>query len=272
MDLRHLRSFITLAENLHFARSAEQLGLSPPTLTTQIQELEHLLQAKLFNRTKRTVALTPAGDAFLVEARATLEQLDRAIHVGRRAGRGQVGKVEIGYVGSASFFGVLQDQVGRFRAKWPNVMVDTKEFPTEQLTPLPEEGRIDAAFVRTPVVLPPSIASHVLARDRFCLALAADHPLAQERNNIRSRALANEMFVVPEQGLGLRSGPTREIQSSHRLCSRDPSCGADSRRAGCGDCRRPYYLDPGHTNTERSLPRDCRTCHRIRGRSIVPAT
>lgn len=204
MDLRHLRSFITLAENLHFARSAEQLGLSPPTLTTQIQELEHLLQAKLFNRTKRTVALTPAGDAFLVEARATLEQLDRAIHVGRRAGRGQVGKVEIGYVGSASFFGVLQDQVRRFRAKWPNVMVDTKEFPTEQLTPLPEEGRIDAAFVRTPVVLPPSIASHVLARDRFCLALAADHPLAQERNNIRSRALANEMFVVPEQGLGLR--------------------------------------------------------------------
>ena len=144
MDIRHLRSFVTVAENLHFSRSAEQLGLSPPTLTAQIQEVERLLQARLFNRTKRSVSLTPAGEAFLTEARATLDQLDRAIHVGRRAGRGQVGRVEIGYVGSAAFFGVLQDQVQRFRNQWPDVMVNTKEFPTDQLTPLLEEGRIGA--------------------------------------------------------------------------------------------------------------------------------
>lgn len=204
MELRHLRSFLTLAEKLHFAHSAEELGLSPPTLTGQIQELERLLQARLFNRTKRSVSLTPAGEAFLVEARATLEQLDRAIHVGQRAGRGQVGRVVIGYVGSAAFFGVLQDQVQRFRSNWPGVMVDTKEFPTDQLTPLLEEGTIDVAFVRTPVVLQSSISSHVLARDRFCLALPVDHPLAQTQGGIRSRALANESFVVPEQGQGLR--------------------------------------------------------------------
>jgi len=203
MEFRHLRAFITIAENLHFARSAEQLGLSPPTLTAQIQELERLLQVRLFHRTKRSVALTPAGEAFLVEARALMVQLDRAVNVGRRAGRGQVGKVMIGYVGSAVFFGVLQDQVQRFRARWPDVMVDTREFATDQLIALIEEGGVDVGFVRTPVVLPASMSSHALARDGFCVALPSDHPLARADQPIRPSALAKESFVAPEQGLGL---------------------------------------------------------------------
>ena len=204
MDIRHLRSFITVAQNLHFSRSAEQLGVSAPTLTAQIQEVESLLEARLFNRTKRSVALTPAGEAFLAEARSTLEQFERAINVGQRAGRGQVGRVEIGYVGSAAFFGVLQDQVQRFRNRWPDVMVNTKELPTEQLTALLEDGRIDVAFVRMPVHLPGAICSHILARDRFCLALPADHILAKTDDGIRPSALASELFVLPEQASGLR--------------------------------------------------------------------
>ncbi|WP_095093637.1 LysR family transcriptional regulator [Pseudomonas sp. Irchel 3A5] len=204
MDIRHLRSFVTVAENLHFSRSAEQLGVSAPTLTAQIQEVESSLEARLFNRTKRSVALTPAGEAFLREARATLEQFEKAISVGQRAGRGQVGRVEIGYVGSAAFFGVLQDQVQRFRNQWPDVMVNTREFPTEQLTALLEDGRIDVAFVRMPVDLPDAISSRILARDRFCLALPADHFLAKTVNDILPSALASELFVLPEQGLGLR--------------------------------------------------------------------
>lgn len=204
MDIRHLRSFVTVAENLHFSRSAEQLGVSAPTLTAQIQEVESLLEARLFNRTKRSVALTPAGEAFLTEARATLEQFERAVNVGQRAGRGRVGRVEIGYVGSAAFFGVLQDQIKRFRNQWPDVMVNTKELPTEQLTALLEDGRIDVAFVRMPVHLPDAISSRILARDRFCVALPADHILAKTVDDIRPSALADELFVLPEQGLGLR--------------------------------------------------------------------
>jgi DNA-binding transcriptional LysR family regulator len=215
MELRHLRSFIAVAERLHFAQAAEQLGIAPPTLTAQIQELEHLLQARLFARTKRSVALTPAGEAFLAEARATLEQLERAIHVGRRAGRGQVGRVEIGYVGSAAFFGVLQEQVWRYREKWPDVMLDTREFPTDQLIPMLEEGRVDVAFVRTPVALPPSITSHVVARDRFCLAIPVGHALAESGRDIQARALAREPFVVPEQGLGLREVARRGNFTPH---------------------------------------------------------
>ncbi|SDV47066.1 LysR family transcriptional regulator [Chitinasiproducens palmae] len=204
MELRHLRSFIVVAETLHFGQSAERIGVSPPTLTAQIQELERALQARLFNRTKRSVALTPAGEAFLAEARATLEQLDRAVHVGRRAGRGQVGRVEIGYVGSAVFSGALQDQVRRFRTQWPDVMVNTNEFPNEKLPTLIEEGRVDVAFIRSPVAHPPSLASHIVARDRFCVALSVDHPLAMHAGKIRPAALAEESFVVPEQVLGLQ--------------------------------------------------------------------
>ncbi|KAF1017400.1 MAG: Hca operon transcriptional activator HcaR [Stenotrophomonas maltophilia] len=204
MDLKYLRAFVTVARNLHFAQSAEELELCPPTLTAQIQALEWLLQARLFQRSKRSVALTAAGQAFLVEAQAALAQYERALEVGRRAGRGQLGRVQIGYVGSAVFFGALQDQVRRFRQQWPGVQVEAREMATDVLVPQLEDGQLDVGFVRTPVALPPGLASHVVARDRFCLALSADHALAGAGPALKPRALAREAFVVPEQGLGLR--------------------------------------------------------------------
>ena len=151
MEIRHLKAFVTLAGTLHFAQAAEQLDLSAPTLTAHIQELERALQVRLFNRTKRSVALTSAGEVFLIEARNTLEQLERTLNVGLRAGRGELGRVEIGYVGSAVFFGVLQDQCRRFHAAWPDVLVQTREMPTDQLASALEDGRIDIAFVRMPI-------------------------------------------------------------------------------------------------------------------------
>ena len=116
MELRHLRYFVILAEELHFSRAAERLGISPPTLTIQIQEIERTLSAKLFARTKRSVALTSAGEIFLAEARNVLVQFARAENVGRRAGRGEIGRIEIGYVGGAAYSGVLQGQTARFMA------------------------------------------------------------------------------------------------------------------------------------------------------------
>jgi DNA-binding transcriptional LysR family regulator len=121
MELRHLRYFIIRAEQLHFARAAEILGIAPPTLTIQIQEIERILNAKLFARTKRAVALTAAGEVFLIEARAVIEQFSRAESVGSRAGRGEVGRIELGYVGSAVYGGAAQVQVSMFRRAWPNI-------------------------------------------------------------------------------------------------------------------------------------------------------
>ena len=102
MELRHLRYFVILAEELHFSRAAERLNIAAPTLTVQIQEIERRLGAKLFLRTKRSVTITPAGEVFLKEARLVLDQFDKAESVGRRAGRGEIGRIEIGYVGSAA--------------------------------------------------------------------------------------------------------------------------------------------------------------------------
>ncbi|APR38611.1 LysR substrate-binding domain-containing protein [Paraburkholderia sp. SOS3] len=202
MELRHLRYFIAVAEQLHFGQAAEMLGIAPPTLTVQIQQIERTLDAQLFTRTKRSVALTQAGEAFLVEARVALEQFERAVNIGRRAGRGELGRVNLGFVGSAAFSGVLQQQVRSFREARPHVFIDTHEFPMDELPALLEDGRVDIAFVRMPVELSTSLRAHVLLRDRFCAALPAEHPLAQADVPIRSRMLAGEQFVVPEQREG----------------------------------------------------------------------
>src|ERR1700761_4741639 len=119
MELRHLRYFTVLAEELHFTRAAERLNIAPPTLTVQIQEIERTLSTRLFARTKRSVALSAAGELFLREARAVLDAYERAETVGRQAGRGEIGRIEIGYVGSAAYAGVLQEQTALFRAARP---------------------------------------------------------------------------------------------------------------------------------------------------------
>jgi DNA-binding transcriptional LysR family regulator len=202
VELRHLRYFVAVAEQRHFGQAAELLGIAPPTLTVQIQQLERTLDAQLFTRTRRSVALTQAGEAFLVEARAALERFERALNTGRRAGRGELGRVNLGFVGSAAFSGVLQQQVRAFREASPQVLIDAREFPLAELPALLEDGRVDVAFVRMPVEIASSLRTHVLLHDRFCAALPAEHPLARAQGPLRSKALAGETFVVPEQHEG----------------------------------------------------------------------
>src|ERR1700761_3424759 len=101
MELRHLRYFVAVAEELHFGRAAERLGLRQPPLSQQIQALERELNARLFERGSRKVALTPVGALFLTEARATLAQAERAVSVVRRAGTGEIGEIRLGFTASA---------------------------------------------------------------------------------------------------------------------------------------------------------------------------
>lgn len=198
MDLRQYRYFVAAAEMLHFARAAEAMGISPPSMTKQIQEIERDLGVRLFKRTKRSVALTPAGASFLEDARRVLQQAERAEDTARRAGRGDVGRVNIGYIASTSFSGILQRQIALYRQQHPNVDLKFFEVEMERLPAMLDDNRLDIAFVRPPMTYPPGIAAVTLLRDPFVVALPQDHKLARLRT-IKPAQLAGETFVLPEQ-------------------------------------------------------------------------
>ena len=201
MELRHFRCVLAVAHSLHFARAAAELGISPPALTKQVQETEQLLGTRLFQRSKRAVALTAAGELFVLEAARALDQLAQAQDVARRAGRGELGRLEIGYVASAAYSGVLQDQFSRFRASHPGIHIGARETAMDALPGLLDQGRVDLAFVRPPLHLPDGIDMVVLLRDRFVLAVPADSALAR-LDLAEPAALAQQAFIVPEQEWG----------------------------------------------------------------------
>src|ERR1700742_1879741 len=130
MELRHLRYFEAVAAELHFARAAERLKITPPTLTQQVQVLERELGVLLLRRTRRSVALTEAGRRFLEEARATLRQADQAMVMAHRAARGEIGRIEIGYVTSASCLGLIPQVIAAFRRSNPLVDVQLHRLET----------------------------------------------------------------------------------------------------------------------------------------------
>lgn len=201
MELRHLRAFVAVAEHLHFARAAEALGISPPSLTEQIQVLERLLDARLFRRSKRAVALTDAGRLLLEEARPALAQVERAERVGRQAGRGQRGIVEVGFAPSAGYAGVLAASVERYRAAHPDVSLQLHEMESLPQLEAIAAGRLDIGFVRPPLIAPPGVVIATLFQEPVLLALPAGHRLAGERA-IEPAQLAEEPFVIPNQGMG----------------------------------------------------------------------
>jgi len=201
MELRHFRCFAAVAETLHFARAAEQLGISPPALTKQIQEIERLLNVRLFQRTKRSVSLTSAGEVFREEVLRTLQQAARAEEAARRAGRGEIGRIEIGYIASAAYSGLLQIEVARFRNAYPLVQLNLTEAPMERLPLLVSDGGLDLAFIRPPVACPPDISLMTLLYDDFVAALPQDSPLAH-KDVLPAADLAAEPFILPEQASG----------------------------------------------------------------------
>ncbi|AQH03641.1 LysR family transcriptional regulator (plasmid) [Burkholderia sp. KK1] len=214
VELRHVRCFLSVARHLHFARAAEELGIAPPALTKQIQEAERLLGVRLFHRTKRSVALTAAGEAYLSEAVGALEHLARGAERAALAERGELGRIVIGYVGSAVYSGVLQATVRGFRARYPKVEIGIEEIVMRDAGALLIEGRIDIAYVRPPVPYPEGVEARTVHRDAFIVALPADSPLTAS-STITPAQLREQSFVVPEQESG-----TLEVARRGRFTAR----------------------------------------------------
>lgn len=198
MEIRHFRYFLAVARHRHFTRAAEQLGIAPPTLTRQIQDLENALGTRLFVREQREVRLTEAGRALQIEAELAVRQFETARYNVERAGRGEAGKIELGYVASAVFSGGLQRQVGQFRQHHPDVDFAITEHAMPSLPRMVEEGRLDVGFIRSPMSLPDSLEAVKLLAEDFALALP-DTSWLCGLSTLDARHLQNETFILPEQ-------------------------------------------------------------------------
>src|SRR5215475_13602187 len=144
LDARQLRYFIAVAEELHFARAADRLHVAQSAVSVQIQELEKAFGARLLNRRKRTaVSLTEAGRLFLSEAVAAIRQLERAEQVGRLAARGELGRIEIGYVTSAAMNRILPRLLREYRRSQPSVQLHLTAMETPRQLDALTEGRLD---------------------------------------------------------------------------------------------------------------------------------
>jgi DNA-binding transcriptional LysR family regulator len=194
MELRHLRYFVAVAEELHFTRAAARLGIAQPPLSQQIQDLEHELGLELFHRIKRHVVLTDAGRVFLDEARATLATLQAGIARTRRARDGLIGRIRIGFTESASFNPVVTDSIRDYRAAWPDVEVALTESHTTELSAALIAGTIDAAFVRPPLA-GAGLQFRSLGREAMVAALPSSHRLAVAEP-ARLADLAGETFIL----------------------------------------------------------------------------
>jgi DNA-binding transcriptional LysR family regulator len=199
IDLRQLRYFVAVAEELHFGRAAARLGLAQPPLTQQIQRLESLLGHRLLARDSRKSALTEAGAVLLEESRQVLERFDRALEAARRAGRGETGHLTVGTPPSVMLT-VLPRIIRRYRARYPDVNFTLREMSTTAIGESIASGAIDLGFLRE---APPaeSLARELVLREPVLAVLPSAHRLARQPR-LALRALAPEPFVLFPRRLG----------------------------------------------------------------------
>jgi DNA-binding transcriptional LysR family regulator len=204
MELRHLRYFIAVAEEGHITRAAERLGMQQPPLSQQIKAIERELGVQLFYRKPRGVELTAPGRALLDDARAILSQLDRAFDTTRRTARGEQGRICVGVTPTSPFHPFVPRVIRAFRESYPLVSVMMEEWASNELIDHLRNGRIDAAFIRTPPVDSSGLAVSALLEEELIVVLPEGHVLAQSRGRsdaaLSLKALAGETFLIQGGG------------------------------------------------------------------------
>ncbi|WP_027783525.1 MULTISPECIES: LysR family transcriptional regulator [Burkholderia] len=176
MELKQLRAFVTLAEDLHFGRAAQRLCIVQPALSMQIKALEAQLGARLFERDRHKVELSGTGRVFLPEARATLQQAARAEQMARLSSRGEIGTLRIAFVSSV-LPALLPAVLRTMRERYPLIALELKDMPTPDQIAALRERRIDFGMIRLPAAYP-GIDLRVVLEEGFVVALPLDHPLA----------------------------------------------------------------------------------------------
>jgi DNA-binding transcriptional LysR family regulator len=197
MDLRHLRQFVAVAEELHFGRAALRLHMTQPPLTQAIHALEAALEVRLFERTKRSVQITPAGQALLQHARKLLHAAEDLPRLVRAAAAGLSGHLRLAFVSSIAY-GPLPDWLRRFRELHPDVHLQLREATLDvQLTAF-DADEIDLGFVlHAPDAAPPGFGAWTALREPMLLALPADQPAAARRTLTMAVAGQEPLVIFP---------------------------------------------------------------------------
>jgi DNA-binding transcriptional LysR family regulator len=201
MDLQRLRYFVVVAEERHITRAAARLGMAQPPLSQQIRILEKELDTRLFDRLPKGVALTPAGEVLLEDARALLDAADRASQRARRVGAGAEGELVGGFTTSAALHPLVPRMLRSFHQAHPAISFDLHESNAAELTEAVLAQRLDFAIVRAPVSRPTALSFIDLGSERLLLALPSNHrfSLSKSRSGIAKIAmasLADQNFIL----------------------------------------------------------------------------
>jgi DNA-binding transcriptional LysR family regulator len=204
MELRHLRYFQAVAEELSFSRAAQRLRVAQPALSRAIKQLEHSLGAEVLERTRHHVRLTPAGKVLLREIAALLQNFEESIHRVRRTAAGEEGELRLGYIGPPTqpFLGRLLHD---YRRRYPLVSIHLEERTPERVWEMVAKGRLSAALTRpVPTHEALGLRTIVLQEEKLGIVAPAGHPLARRRF-VPWTALAREPLVVlaRREGMGL---------------------------------------------------------------------
>jgi DNA-binding transcriptional LysR family regulator len=206
MELRHLRYFVAVAEELSFTRAAERLHISQPPLSTQIKALEDELGARLFERDQRRVFLTQAGQHFLLRAHEILAQAEAAKAEARRAARGEIARLTLGYTASAMFTAVLPPSIRAFRQQFSTVALTLQETTSIAQLDAIAAREMDVGVLRRPDSAPlAGIRIEAWYETPLVVAITRDHPLVRAGKPIALASLRNEPFILypRESGIGL---------------------------------------------------------------------
>ena len=201
MELRHLRYFVAVAEELHFGRAAHRLHMAQQPLSRQIRNLEDELETPLFHRTQRTIRLTEAGEAFLPEAQKTLAQAEHAVAVAQRVGRGEAGRLQVGFTGPI-LNSVLPTVVRQVKCRFPDIHLALNRLQTNQQVKALLVGKLQIGLLHPPIDAP-LLRQEVIYQEPLIAVIPDIHPLAQEAPEpISVKTFAHEPFILFPRQVG----------------------------------------------------------------------
>ncbi|SDS56547.1 LysR substrate-binding domain-containing protein [Bradyrhizobium canariense] len=197
MEIRHLRYFIAVAEELSFSRAAKRLNVSQPPLSVQIRALETEVGVSLFTRNRRKVELTPAGELLLEHARRTVAHLEHTADIVRRAGRGEAGIIRLAFTGSVPMRESFARLLRTFRGRYPDIRIELQHMTTGRQFEALTDDQIDLGILRPPAALRETrnIDLTPIWYDQLRLFIPADHAQAHTHAPIAMTEVLNEPFV-----------------------------------------------------------------------------